>query len=46
MKKGHAMLFFLMRYPIVSEHHLILSVDVQLLGFVKSPVRFMDMHAW
>ena len=29
-----------------SEHHLILSIDVQLLGFVKSSVRFMDLHAW
>jgi hypothetical protein len=37
---------FLVRYPICSEHRLILPVEVKLVGFVQSPVRFMDMHAW
>ena len=37
---------FLMRYHMCSDHHLILCIDVQILGFVKSSVRFMDLHAW
>ena len=38
---GHNMKTFLMRYPLCSEHYYHHLIH----GFVKSPVRFMDMHA-